>query len=502
VHRSVPTSVSRRAPDAVDLSLSLGLVAALALGVRLLGIGAHSVWFDEALEFARAARGIPDLVMARAIEQDPPLLALFMHFWIRLGRSEAWLRLPSALVGTAAVVVLAGWTWRRLGRRTGRLVGLLAAIAPVMVHYGQELNQYAWILFLAPVALAAAERVLARDRPVDWVLYGVLSLVALGTHYGMVFPLAALGVVVVHSVRRRGTKGARRALTAYAAAVVAWVAFLWRVGLSAGIGVPHLQARFGGTHLAKELSYIGDVGWREVLVFFLLPFAGGPAVCIVAVVSVLALLGAVVLLRAGPPGRRVVGAMFFGSLALTYLTSLMGWYPLGYRYGLFAAPFLLVAVAAGLDLALARSRPLGVVLGTGVVIAMILFNPHTDPVNPFLAVPREELRPVLARTDARREPGDRTYVGAAALPTYRYYRPGDLDVVAGRAFAAATAGLEAERIGGLVGRSPRLWVVLTRVTASEREALLRALVGDGAGGRWTVAEEVAEENAVAFLMVR
>ena len=164
----------------------------------------------------------------------------------------------------------------------------------------------------------------------------------------MVFPLLALGSHQAWQAWRDPTHRADRGrVAAYAAAMAAVVAALFALGLGARMAVPHVQPRLWGTHLTKELAYIGDVGWREIVVFFPFPFAGGPAILVANVLGIVALVGAVRLWRRGGGGRLLVGGYVGGTLAMTYGTSLVGWYPLGYRYGVFNLVPYVVLVAAG-----------------------------------------------------------------------------------------------------------------------------------------------------------
>ena len=78
-------------------------------------------------------------------------------------------------------------------RRFGSRSGWFLALAPVHVHYSRELNQYAAVGFVTVAALLSWERLLQRSEPADWWRYGAVSVVALGLHYGLAFPLLAMG---------------------------------------------------------------------------------------------------------------------------------------------------------------------------------------------------------------------------------------------------------------------------------------------------------------------
>jgi 4-amino-4-deoxy-L-arabinose transferase-like glycosyltransferase len=489
-------SEARRRLPLPAASLALSAVACAALALRLAGLATPSLWHDEALEFNRAAGSWSTALFGRPIDQDPPLFALFNHVWIGFGTDEWWLRLPSALLGAGVVYLAGGWAWRRFGRRVGLLTVLFMAVAPVMVHYAQELNQYAAMVFLTMAAWIAFEGVLARRRPVDWWRFTGVSVVALATHYGMAFPLAAMGAVLTWDAWRRRERAYRGWLGLYAAACLATLAILWALGLRDRLTLPHLQARFGGTHLVKEIDYLADTLWREVAVFFTLPFSGGPALWIVGALVILAVVGGIDLWRGGPAGRRLVGVALLASLALVYPADGMGWYPLGYRWALFAAPAFCVALAAGVASLWQQARGLGIAVAAAVLAIGLLFAPQTDAGNPWLAVPREEMRAVVAELGDRAELGDTLYIYPAAEPAFRYYwdrldiglpRQDDPTIVWGLDFAADGADAETARIARDAQPGRQVWLVLARAGAADEAALTAALAAAG----WVPAERTA-----------
>ncbi len=449
----------------------------LALAFRLLDLGRHSLWFDEALEVGRAGGNLAVVLFGRPIDQDPPLMALGLRAWLTVGRSEWWLRLPSALLGTSTVFLSARWAGGRLGPRIGVYTALLMASAPVLVHYSQELNQYAALALAATILLVAWDRVLRHDRRRDWGLLGGTSVLGLATHYGMAFPVGATVCSLIGWAARQD-RSARLRLQCYLGCLGAAVALLLALGLGDRLGIWHLQRRFGGTYLGKEVAYLADVLWREVLVFFLLPFSGGPALWAVRLLVAISLLGAWTLWRQGGSGRRLVGISLLLSLALVYPFDGFGRYPIGHRYVLFAAPPFLITLAAGLDRLALRQRWLGHLVTGSTVILFVAFAPQQRWSNPWLAVPREELRTVLETVSQRRHAEDLVYVYHGAVPTFDYYvsRPGP-GTIRGTALSdEPRAAAEGERIAAF-GRPA--WLLMAHETPGERERLLAALADMG-----------------------
>lgn len=165
----------------LDSPWAIWTVLAVAAFVRLFGLGAKSLWHDEAWSLTYAQTSIPYQLQHPTMA--PPLYHLLLHFWLLLGQSDAWLRLPSALAGVAAV-----WVAFLIGQRlAGRLMGLalsfLNALSPMLVWHAQEARYYSFLYLFSALSLHYYLRV--KEETGRWVWLGYLgaSLLAIYTHY-------------------------------------------------------------------------------------------------------------------------------------------------------------------------------------------------------------------------------------------------------------------------------------------------------------------------------
>lgn len=537
----------RRPGKGLRLKAQLAAWAGLALALRLWQADGPGLWHDEALEWQRAVLPWGPLLAGRAIDQDPPLMALGLRLWLGWGADdqELWLRAPSALWGAALVFLLGAIAARRWGPGLGLRAAALAALAPVLVHYGQELNQYAGVATLGLLLWWAADLHRRRGGPGDAGRLTACSLVGLAWHYGLAFPILVHTVGWARRLRPAGDPATAPAGPSDASlaagrppARAAWPPFalhlallgglalaLWRLGLGARLATPHSQARLFGTGPIKELDYLADHLWRELVVFQFTPFAGGPALAAAGGMGLLALWGAGLLWRGKAGGERggegdgepatiaadrrgsgrALIAHGLGTLGLLYGVDLLGLYPLGNRWALFLSPTLLLALAAGIaGLARLRTGAGGLALGLALG-AFALLLPQGDGATASLAVPREPLPEALAWLAERHRPGEPVYVSHAAGPALAYYRHrARLD--GGRRAAdgpRAVRDLDAALLPGaapsdrppaadladLLERHPgacRLWLLLLRSEPGQAEALRAALGARGweQGGAW------------------
>jgi hypothetical protein len=138
------TSLVRRYwPEALIL-----LVAAL---VRCWRLDYHSFWFDETVSLDWAEDG-PGYIWQSTFtllkDKHPPGYYLLLHAWqnmlevFGLQHNDVALRTLGALLGVLTVLGLLLLVRRVSGRATGLLAATLAALAPVLVWYSQELRMF------------------------------------------------------------------------------------------------------------------------------------------------------------------------------------------------------------------------------------------------------------------------------------------------------------------------------------------------------------------------
>ena len=165
----------------------------IGASLRLLNLGGESLWFDETftawltkLDFSAMIRSI------QGYDINPPLWYSLEWATVRvIGSSEWALRLPAAILGTIAVLLI--WQIARQFKfepRTAFVVGIIAAVLPGTLYYSQEARMYALLLCLILGALLAAMRE-------KWLWFGLCCLAAVYTHTLAVIYVAVLGSTIL-----------------------------------------------------------------------------------------------------------------------------------------------------------------------------------------------------------------------------------------------------------------------------------------------------------------
>jgi uncharacterized membrane protein len=213
------------------VALWLAAVTALGAAARLWGLSVQSLWGDELyvqhLAALRSAREIAALIAAEDVH--PPGFALLIHATSQLlGRSEAMLRLPSAIAGTLAVPAMFLLGRSLGGARVGLRAAALTAVAWFAIYYSQECRAYS-LLFLGSALLGWLAVDLGRRHEAGGA--GVrgyatgLFLVALAISYLHYFGLllAALLGIALFALALRGRYPLRPLLLVYGALALSYL---------------------------------------------------------------------------------------------------------------------------------------------------------------------------------------------------------------------------------------------------------------------------------------
>jgi mannosyltransferase len=212
------TAIAVRGRRVVDWSPGGGLpialpaaIGALALLLRLYGLGDKPFWLDEVTSLHRATARIPDLVADSLHNNHYPSYFLLLWLVAKIGASQWLLRLPSALFGALAAALACAIGRRVADARAGAVAGLLMAFSPFEVQFGQEARSYTLVACLILTALwglvrlaqqpGAAALPFGREGALRgaWAAYGLGTAAALDVLNVAIpwFVAANLGAIVI-----------------------------------------------------------------------------------------------------------------------------------------------------------------------------------------------------------------------------------------------------------------------------------------------------------------
>ena len=412
----------RRWPDVL-----CWLAVLLGFGLRLLQLGAQSLWYDETVSAYLASQSIPQLIRHTAGDIHPPGYYLLLHLWCGLaGDSEYALAFFSAALGTLIVPLSCALAGRWLGRASRPWAGLVAATSAFQVWYSQEVRMYTLAAVLGLVSLYASGAWVTRPtRPRAWLVptLGYLLSAVLGLYvlYYYGFLLIVLNLLVVGYLLRRRQPGRLYAWLVMQLAVVLlylpWLPTAWRQALYPPVppwrGPLHVLtvAREAWTALALGQSVQFEQVWPLLMAIGLLFVAG---------LGYAWRRGQLQPAKPGPAWW--LAGYTFGPLVLIGLVSVV--VPLYHvRYLFTYAPAFYILLAGGLAWLTRRLRPLAVIAAL-VWLAGSGFSIYELHTNPLYAA--DDLRAAVRFIADRWRPGDAVLINAGYVYTgfvYYYRQP-------------------------------------------------------------------------------
>ncbi len=335
-------------------------IATIALGLRLHGLGDKPFWVDEIASLRRATMPLSGVMVESLHNNHYPTYFLALWLVAKFGTSQWLLRLPSAIFGALGAGLVCALGREADGPRTGIAAGLLLALAPFDVQYGQEARSYTVVACLILVALWGLVR-LARDpalaalrfrsdrRPAAaWLAYCVGTAAALNVlNVAIEWLLAANLAAIVIACRAGDNRGAflRNWGIAQALVVAAWLPMLIAVFVVSDGGVLDAADWAPAESIATIWSLAQSVYLHRIAAFItfdLLP----PAVPGLSVaIAVLAACGAWRLLRRAPAALAAIGCAAIVPPLLLLLVSLHKPILVPRYVGWSAAPFFVLAGA-------------------------------------------------------------------------------------------------------------------------------------------------------------
>jgi 4-amino-4-deoxy-L-arabinose transferase-like glycosyltransferase len=169
-----------------------GWLLLISTALRLPGLGAENLWYDEAFTQWVSRLDYGSMMNAIAGDVHPPGFYLIEFLFVRVfGYSEFALRLPSAVFGILGVLVL----WRvakALGfdPRTAFTAGIIHSVLPAALYYSQEARMYSLLTLLVLVAVWSLVRR-------NWIVFALTAIGIVYTQNLGLFYVFALGIVAL-----------------------------------------------------------------------------------------------------------------------------------------------------------------------------------------------------------------------------------------------------------------------------------------------------------------
>jgi uncharacterized membrane protein len=215
-------------PRATRIAVAFFLCAGLVL--RLHALGRQSLWLDEMTSIQVARMPLSKILMGEVFDNyTPPLYYVILHLWsLAVPLTETGIRLLSALIDGANMVLLFALCSRLLDRAGTVLVVAGYSLSPFMIYYSQEGRMYTLVVLWALLHALALEIVATgkEDGTASIRVWAAISGVALalGTYTHYYFAFFGVGTVSLALYASRCSR--RRIVVILAGATLAVLLFL------------------------------------------------------------------------------------------------------------------------------------------------------------------------------------------------------------------------------------------------------------------------------------
>jgi Glycosyltransferase like family 2/Dolichyl-phosphate-mannose-protein mannosyltransferase len=427
---SLPRPPRRLTPNGRDVAI----LTALGLALRAALINVQSLRLDEATSLRqvqeRSLSGLWHYLSSANVHL--PLYHFVLHFWVRVAGTSEWaIRIPSVVLGAAAVPLVYLVARRLMVHRSSIIATAIGAASPFWVWHSDEARMYPLLLFLSLASMVLLFQAVERGRAWRWAAYAIVTGLSLYTHYFALLMLPVhLAYLLIHRAPRRKIGAWAISLLAPALMLAPWLAVVYagriqRSGLASltnGVRIPLVG------HSFFQVLY-------GLLIFCIVLLFGyhGPSMQTLLsglAVGIWPVLALVVALSRGALAwfRTRTAAFLLSWLALTLglVFAASYWRPglLLHRYLIVASPALILVLALGLS-----RIPLRPVIGLTLVFvafASMTVAENFEPSNPA----HEDFRGAAALVERGFGPRDVVLLipGFIAGP-FDYYFPHDEAVV-------------------------------------------------------------------------
>lgn len=177
-------------------------ITGLGLVLRIAQSGLRPLQLDESTSVLQATLPLPQLFEAlRESRAYMPLYYVLLHYWIKLGQSEAIIRGLSACFGVATIPICYLVARELVGKRAALVTALVFAVSPFQIYYAETVKMYALFGLLGTLQVYFFLCILKGNQRRAWIGYLVCSILVIYTHFYGFFLFLAEGAYITFTWR-------------------------------------------------------------------------------------------------------------------------------------------------------------------------------------------------------------------------------------------------------------------------------------------------------------
>lgn len=412
-----------------DFWVALGSILFIAALVRFWNINARSLWFDEAFEFWVSNNRLEHIWQATLSAKQPPFFNFLLHFWMKIGSSEVWLRTLSVLFSLGGISGIFFSTHYVFGTRAAVIAGLIMSFLPGDVRYAQEVAEYAPLICFSSWMVYFHLRNLECADGKFWIVSLLFWLLGIYTHYGAAIIILSLSLInFIYNLNHKQNKNILKQ-------VVFSLLFLLLAAPLITIVPSQIQSQNLTPAIITDLKNEVILFFQSVSTTFAFPILGHPWTNIPIIWSkLLVLLGILLIITVcftGSKKQKVVSGFFLCSYLIYFVLVRLGFYgygSFGFRYMVVLLPLFSTAFAGAVDVVL-KNKLKASLIGYMVVIFLLGLSLYSLPNRWISEKTRglttwpetEDMQPLVDYLATKSDLNLPIYVNHTALPAFAYY---------------------------------------------------------------------------------
>jgi len=169
------------------------LLIILILGaiLRLYGLAAHGIWYDEARSVVMSQNDL-NMHSYLSIFSYKPLYFLFLKLWSKIfGIGAFWLRFPSVIFAILSLMVVYLVGKEIADKKLGLIASFLLAISCFHIYHSQQVRQYTMLVLLVLLSYLYFIRIIKQDNSLNYVINTLFNILIIFVHpYGLTIIIA------------------------------------------------------------------------------------------------------------------------------------------------------------------------------------------------------------------------------------------------------------------------------------------------------------------------
>lgn len=163
--------------------ICLSLITILGFSLRIINLGKHSFWCDELLAISLGKHSIKWIINYITYKDaHPPLFYIFVHYMMKFGESEVFLRILPLFFGLLCIPFgyILGEKFKN--EKTGIFLSLFISLSPPLILWSQIIKSYTFFTLMTILSFISFFYLLEQKNKKWIILFTIINTLLLYTH--------------------------------------------------------------------------------------------------------------------------------------------------------------------------------------------------------------------------------------------------------------------------------------------------------------------------------